>query len=85
MKIMAASEFKAKCLAVLDHVARTGERIVIVKRGKPVAQLGPTTQGIEAGFPQDRLRKLGGVVEVGDIVAPPLPAEAWHAVRGTGA
>ncbi len=81
---MAAAEFKAKCLAILDEVARTGERIVIMKRGKPVAQIGPTTQA-ESGFPQDRLRSLGGVVEVGDIVAPPLPAEAWDAVRGKGA
>lgn len=81
---MAASEFKARCLAILDEVARTGERIVILKRGKPMAQIGPTTQGTEAGFPQDRLRSLGGVVEVGDIVAPPLPADAWDAVRGKG-
>ncbi|MBI1949669.1 MAG: type II toxin-antitoxin system Phd/YefM family antitoxin [Deltaproteobacteria bacterium] len=85
MKTMAASEFKARCLSILDQVARTGERIVILKRGKPVAQLGPTTEGTAAGFPQDRLRSLGGVVELGDIVSPPLPAEAWDAVRGKGA
>ena len=80
MRTMAASEFKAKCLAILDEVARTGERIVILKRGKPVAQLGPATQTVD-GFPQDRLRALGGV-EVGDIVSPPLQAKAWDAVRG---
>ena len=36
-----ASEFKAKCLALMDQVARTGEAIVITKYGKPVAELRP--------------------------------------------
>jgi PIN domain nuclease of toxin-antitoxin system len=30
-----ASEFKAKCLAVLDEVERTRQPIVITKRGNP--------------------------------------------------
>ena len=38
---MKASEFKAKCLALMDEVARTGERIVITKNGEPVAELVP--------------------------------------------
>jgi len=36
-----ASEFKAKCLALLDEVERTGAHIVITKRGKPVADIVP--------------------------------------------
>jgi len=35
-----ASEFKAKCLALLDAVAN-GESLVVTKRGKPVAQVVP--------------------------------------------
>lgn len=38
---VAASEFKAKCLALLDQVAETGETIVVTKRGKPVARVVP--------------------------------------------
>jgi prevent-host-death family protein len=34
-----AGEFKAKCLALMDEVAATGDEIVITKRGKPVARL----------------------------------------------
>ena len=34
-----ASEFKAKCLKLMDEVAETGEEIVITKNGKPVAKL----------------------------------------------
>jgi prevent-host-death family protein len=36
-----ASEFKAKCLALIDQVAGTGNRIVITKNGKPLAELIP--------------------------------------------
>lgn len=38
-KTMSASQFKAKCLAVLDDVAATGEPVVVTKRGKPVARV----------------------------------------------
>lgn len=34
-----ASEFKARCLAMLDEVAATGEEIVVTKRGRPVARV----------------------------------------------
>ena len=35
-----ASEFKAKCLALLDDVAN-GQSLVVTKRGKPVARVVP--------------------------------------------
>jgi prevent-host-death family protein len=40
-RLIKASEFKAKCLALLDEVARTGEAVVITKNGKPIAELVP--------------------------------------------
>lgn len=40
-KCIAASEFKAKCLALLDEVATTGMPLIITKRGKPVVKLVP--------------------------------------------
>ena len=39
MQIMKASEFKAKCLHLMDEVNRTGEEITITKNGKPVSIL----------------------------------------------
>ncbi len=36
-----ASLFKARCLRLLDEVSRTGEELVILKRGRPVARLVP--------------------------------------------
>src|SRR2546429_9300266 len=38
---MGAGEFKAECLAIMDHVSKTGESVLITKRGKPVAKLVP--------------------------------------------
>ena len=36
-----ATEFKARCLELMDRVYQTGESIVITKRGKPVSCLAP--------------------------------------------
>jgi prevent-host-death family protein len=36
---VSASQFKARCLAMLDEVAATGEQIVVTKRGRPVARV----------------------------------------------
>jgi len=41
MKTIKASEFKAKCLSLMDDVARTGEEIVVTKNGRPVSRLVP--------------------------------------------
>ena len=46
-----ASEFKAKCLQLMDEVAESGEEIVITKFGKPLARLGPLRES--------RRRRLG--------------------------
>jgi prevent-host-death family protein len=40
-KILTASRFKARCLALLDEVAETGESLVVTKRGRPVARVAP--------------------------------------------
>jgi prevent-host-death family protein len=40
MKITAFA-FKARCLRLLDEVSRTGEELLILKRGRPVARLVP--------------------------------------------
>ncbi|MGH9465624.1 MAG: type II toxin-antitoxin system Phd/YefM family antitoxin [Thermoanaerobaculia bacterium] len=72
-----ASEFKAKCLGLLDEVARTGESLTILKRGRPLARLVPV-QVESTGWPQEDL--VGTVEILGDVVSPVLPANAWEAV-----
>lgn len=40
---IAASEFKARCLRIIDEVERTGQSYVITKHGKPKAVLSPVS------------------------------------------
>jgi prevent-host-death family protein len=44
VRSIAAARFKAQCLKLLDEVAETGETIVVTKRGKPVAKVGPVEE-----------------------------------------
>ena len=41
MQTIKASEFKAKCLKLMDEVQKTGDEIVITKNGNPVSKLVP--------------------------------------------
>lgn len=78
MEIITASDFKARCLAILDRVQRTGERIVISKRGLPVAELGPAARANEE-YPQLALK--GTVAVLGDVLAPAAPEHFWESLR----
>jgi prevent-host-death family protein len=74
-RVIKASEFKAKCLAVIDEVERTRRSIVITKRGKPVAELVP--HKVEK---RELFGLLKGRMEiVGDIISP-LDVE-WEAFK----
>jgi prevent-host-death family protein len=76
MQEINASEFQAKCLAILDEVARTGQPVTILKRGRPIAQLIPSASAPRLErYPQEAL--VGTVQIHGDVVAPVLPAETW--------
>lgn len=71
-RTIAAGEFKAKCLKLLDEVAETREAIIVTKFGKPVARLLP----IEAKRTQLRGAMRGSVLWEGDIISP-LGEDAW--------
>ncbi len=81
MATMNATDFKAKCLAVLDRVQETGERVIILKRGRPVAELSPATN-LDGRYPQDSLNSLKKTVIIkGDIVSPTVPETDWEALK----
>lgn len=46
MQEISASQFKARCLALLDDVAQSGAEIVVTKRGRPVARVVPVDEGL---------------------------------------
>lgn len=78
MKEVAISEFKAKCLALLEQVQKTRKPIRITKRGKPIAEVVPAS-------PESRRNWLGcmkGTAEiVGDIVSPVVDLDDFEALR----
>ena len=73
MKTIKASEFKAKCLHIMDEVAETGEPVTITKKGVPVAELVPIKRKPETLF---GFMKGSGVI-IGDIISP--IDEEWDA------
>jgi prevent-host-death family protein len=79
MKTIGASDFKARCLGILDEVAKTGEPVQVLKRGKVVARLIPAfDEGIE--HPQDTL--AGTVTTLGDLFSPSVADAELDAVSG---
>ena len=69
--VVTATDFKAKCLQLLDRVNLTGERIQVTKRGKVVAELVPPhveDPGIaEPGFARETMRIVGDIMEPIDV------------------
>lgn len=75
---MAISEFKAKCLAVLEEVRVTGEPLLVTRRGKPVAEVSPPPAD-SSGF---RLGWAVGTARItGDIVSPVVEVSDIEALR----
>jgi prevent-host-death family protein len=76
-----ASEFKVKCLALIDEVGRTGESVVITRNGKPIAELSPYKQ---------RKRNARGILKgrlvvTGDIISPVgIPDPSLNRITGSG-
>ncbi len=44
---IAVSEFKAKCLGLLEELAATGETLIVTKRGKPIARVERIRTAVE--------------------------------------
>jgi prevent-host-death family protein len=77
-RLIGATEFKAKCLALLDEIEDQGGTITVTKRGRPVATIGParkqtwkSPKGILAG----KVKITGDIVNFNT-------SELWDALRG---
>jgi prevent-host-death family protein len=78
MKEVAISEFKAKCLALLDEVQKTRQPIRITRRGRPVADVNPPAPTDN----RDWIGSMKGKMEIlGDIVAPASDPDDWEVLR----
>ncbi len=80
MQEVAISEFKAKCLALLEKVRATKKPIRITRFGKPVAEVVPS-----APAAIDREKWFGSMKDTmritGDIVAPANDENEWEVLR----
>ena len=74
METLTVSRFKATCLAVLEEVYRTKKRVLITKRGKPIAEVIPP------GGPEQMMSLRATVTKLGDIVSP-VASDDWEAGR----
>jgi prevent-host-death family protein len=71
MKKIAAGEFKARCLTLMEDVRSTREPLIVTKRGKPVVKLVPADDDKD-----DFIGRLEGVFRVvGDIES---PIDGWE-------
>lgn len=79
MKEIAISEFKAKCLGILEEVRKTRKPIRVTRFGKPVAEVVPPSPGTPT------VKRLGCMVGtgriVGDIVGSISDESEWDAAR----
>jgi len=74
MDILSVSKFKATCLAVLEEVSSKKKRVLITKRGKPIAQVLPVSGRRKEPPLKETVRFLGDIVS-------PVAEDEWEAPR----
>jgi prevent-host-death family protein len=78
MQDVSISEFKAKCLGLIEQVQKTRQPLRITKHGVPVAEIVPTGPDKTRNFVGDM---VGTAKIVGDIVSPIIDLDEIEAYR----
>ncbi len=73
------SEFKATCLARLERVRRTGRRLLITRRGTPIAEVVPPRVERKTASWLGSAAGTGRIA--GDLVAPVVGPDEWEAAK----
>lgn len=73
MRTVTATEFKSRCLALLEEVQRTRGSLVVTRHGKPVASIVP--YAAPQASRKNPLR--GSILYEGDLISP-IPVR-WDA------
>jgi prevent-host-death family protein len=76
-RVVSATEFKAKCLALLDEIDHRGGTVTVTKRGRPMAMVGPVRR---------RLWKSpeglwAGKVRISEELLTADRSESWEVLR----
>jgi len=73
------SEFKATCLRLLDNVKKTGQPLLVTRRGEPIVIVTPPPP------PQKPDSWLGSMKDTikttGDIISPVLNEKDWEVLQ----
>jgi len=78
MNDVSISEFKAKCLGLIEQVHKTRQPLRITRHGRPVAEVIPAGPDRKRNFVGDM---IGTAKIVGDIVAPVIDLDEFEVYR----
>ena len=78
MKTIAAGQFKARCLRLLEEVRAKRRRFVITKRGRPIAQVIPLDE--ELSDTKDAKAFFQGTLLFEKDIVSPLD-EPWEVLK----
>jgi prevent-host-death family protein len=73
-RAVTATYFKTHCLELLEEVARTRQRLVVTRHGKPIAEIRPH---VAPAMPIDVLK--GSILHQDDLVSP--AAGTWESTN----
>lgn len=74
--VIAISEFKATCLKTLEQVKRTGNPVLVTRRGEPIALVTPPPPPKKPSNWLGLFKSQGKIM--GDIVSPVLDEKEWE-------
>lgn len=77
-RTVSVTEFKAKCLSLLDDIGERGGTLTITKRGRPLATVGPARRTAW----KSPLGILEGIVSIDDDLLLQDHADLWECVSG---
>ena len=77
-RVVSVTEFKAKCLALLDEIDHQGGTITVTKRGRPMAMVGPVRKRRLWKSPEGL---WAGKVDISEEQLTAGRSELWEALR----
>ena len=75
MKTVAISEFKAKCLSLLEEVNKTKKPLLVTKFGKAIAEINPPSVNQKSRTWVGSME--GDIKFLGDILSPVFDETDW--------
>ncbi len=76
---VAISEFKAKCLSLLEEVRQTKTPLRVTRRGKPIADVIPSSPEVKE---RDWIGSMSDWMEItGDVLSPVIETQEIEALK----